>query len=222
MRSFIGKRTEKLRYIIVPFIIKHVTPSLYGKIETIIKDTWSILPRPSIKVMKGLFCKRLVRGCEIGVNRGVHAKSILKELNIEKLYLVDVWVNYEGSDSNRLKIDDNYRFVMNEFEGDKRIEIIKDFSVNAINKIENNSLDFVYIDANHLYEYVYQDIRLWSEKVKKGGVVAGHDIFNHIGVTKAVKKFCFENDVMLYVRIPDWYFIKENNEGNFDGLFRWM
>jgi cephalosporin hydroxylase len=40
---------------------------------------------------------------------------------------------------------------------------------------ENNSLDFVYIDANHAYNYVVQDIELWYPKVKKGGYLCGHD-----------------------------------------------
>ena len=40
---------------------------------------------------------------------------------------------------------------------------------------EDESLDFVYIDANHAYDWVVQDIELWYPKVKKGGILWGHD-----------------------------------------------
>jgi hypothetical protein len=41
--------------------------------------------------------------------------------------------------------------------------------------IKNESLDFVYIDANHKYDAVKKDLELWYPKVRKGGVFAGHD-----------------------------------------------
>ena len=37
------------------------------------------------------------------------------------------------------------------------------------------SVDFVYIDANHSYTYVRDDIQTWLPKVKKGGIIGGHD-----------------------------------------------
>jgi predicted O-methyltransferase YrrM len=45
----------------------------------------------------------------------------------------------------------------------------------ACNFIEDKSLDFVYIDANHTYQAVKEDIRLWYPKVKSGGLIMGHD-----------------------------------------------
>jgi hypothetical protein len=45
----------------------------------------------------------------------------------------------------------------------------------AADMFNDNSLDFVYIDANHAYDYVVQDIELWYPKVKKGGFICGHD-----------------------------------------------
>ena len=45
----------------------------------------------------------------------------------------------------------------------------------AVKDFKDNSIDFVYIDGNHTYDYVTQDITEWSKKVRKGGIVSGHD-----------------------------------------------
>lgn len=203
----IKKRTEKIRYKVIALIIKHITPSLYNKIEPIILNSWGAIPRPAIKVMKEMFNEKSVIGAEIGVDKGVNAKSILKELNIERLYLIDAWINYKEIQAERPQ-KTNFESVLNKFKNNNKVEIIKAFSIDAINKIVDDSLDFVYIDANHLFEYVYQDIKLWFEKVKEGGIIAGHDIYNHSGVLKALMMFCNEKELSFNIKIPDWYFIK--------------
>lgn len=54
-------------------------------------------------------------------------------------------------------------------------EVFRMTSLEAVEKIEDASLDFVYIDAVHLYAYVYQDVKAWLPKVKPGGMIAGDD-----------------------------------------------
>lgn len=208
--KIIKKKTEKIRYNIVLLIIKRITPSLYQRILPIISELklLSKVPRPSILFMKEYFNQNyFLIGAEIGVNKGINAKSILKELNVKKLYLIDAWFNYKKIQANRPQ-NINFEFVLNEFKDNKQIEIIRELSKDAIKFIKDDSLDFVYIDANHLFEFVYQDINLWYDKVKNGGIIAGHDIFSQLGVLKAVEKFCKENKYNFYIKIPDWYFIK--------------
>ena len=160
--------------------------------------------------MKEIFGLMLVKGVEIGVNRGDNAENILNQLNIRCLYLVDKWDNYEGLDTNRSQ-EINYQFVLERFKNNKKVKIIKSFSKDAVNQIDDDSLDFVYIDGNHLYDYVYQDIELWLPKLKELGVMAGHDILHKYGdVLNAVKDFCFKNNIYFYAEHPDWYFIKHN------------
>lgn len=48
-------------------------------------------------------------------------------------------------------------------------------SMEAVELYEDESLDFVFIDGNHEYEYVNEDIQKWLPKIKSGGVLAGHD-----------------------------------------------
>jgi predicted O-methyltransferase YrrM len=62
---------------------------------------------------------------------------------------------------------------------------IKLTSMEAVKQYEDNSLDFVFIDGNHEYEYVFEDINFWIKKIKKGGVLSGHD-YHYPPVIKAV------------------------------------
>lgn len=70
------------------------------------------------------------------------------------------------------------------------IHVIRDLSDMAACHFADHSLDFVFIDADHDYEYVKKDIDAWFPKVKKGGILAGHDY--HVGqnnVERAVKEW---------------------------------
>lgn len=216
---YIAKKTEKIRYKIASIIIKRLTPVLYKKIDLntftnkrvfqLESDSIPNIIRPSIKFIKERFNGKLLTGAEIGVERGRNSENILNELNIEKLYLIDIWVNYEGI--YIVWSEMNYNQVLRKFKNDKRVEMIKDFSEVAVNNIEDNSLDFVYIDANHNFEYVYQDINLWFPKVKEGGVIGGHDVCIS-GVLQAVKEFCSKKNIKFQTEIPDWYFVKGSKE----------
>jgi predicted O-methyltransferase YrrM len=53
--------------------------------------------------------------------------------------------------------------------------------------IVKNGLGAVYIDGDHAYESVKQDIAAWLPKIRKGGILAGHDYgAGWAGVKKAV------------------------------------
>jgi predicted O-methyltransferase YrrM len=86
------------------------------------------------------------------------------------------------------------------------------------NIFKNNSLDFVYIDANHSYDECKKDIDIWWKKVRNGGVLSGHDYLNGVvagtvfGVKDAVDKFVEEENLKLYITeedYPTWYLLKK-------------
>ena len=133
--------------------------------------------RPSLNTLSD---QKNLTGVEIGASYGMNAISMLKNLDIAKLYLVDPYEVYDELEKVRgTQIqefhDDTYRLMVENLRPYmNRVEIIKEYSENAADKIENE-LDFVYIDGNHSYEYVKKDLELYYPKVKKGGLVAGHD-----------------------------------------------
>ena len=175
--------------------MKHVTPSLYKKV----RNYYSMqkTPRPSTIFMNRYFDNKLLVGAEIGVDEGKNALSLFEMLNIEKLYLVDVYDNLFPY-TKAIKRLELYR---------KNIQFIIKKSIDASRDIKE-PLDFVYIDANHSYIYVYQDIELWYKKVKRNGILCGHDIYNYKDVFKAVKDYCIMNQIKFYIIKPDWYIIK--------------
>lgn len=76
----------------------------------------------------------------------------------------------------------------------KNMEPVKDHytpirmtSLEAASLYQDNSLDFVFIDAAHDYENVLNDILAWSAKVKSGGIISGHD-FHHPPIQQAVSE----------------------------------
>lgn len=74
------------------------------------------------------------------------------------------------------------------------VNLIKDTSLNAVNKYENESIDFCFIDGSHEYEDVKADIIAYLPKIKKGGIIAGHDYSpDWPGVVKAVDEIFGNN-----------------------------
>jgi hypothetical protein len=113
-------------------------------------------------------------GAEIGVYKGEFSEHICRAGL--KLYAVDPWCTYD--DFTNPRGQDRLDFL---YEHTKRIltpydcTIIRKTSMEALADIPDGSLDFVYIDGNHGFKYVAEDVVEWSKKVRVGGVVAGHD-----------------------------------------------
>lgn len=74
-----------------------------------------------------------------------------------------------------------------------------------------NKLDFIFIDGDHSYERCYQDLNLWYDNVRPGGLFSGHD-FSLPGVNRALLQFRQERKINGFFKvIPNdvWYWIKE-------------
>ena len=75
-------------------------------------------------------------------------------------------------------------------------------SLEAVEKFEDHSLDFVFIDASHEYEDVKKDIAAWIKKVKPGGVIAGHDYYiNDFDYFPGVKQAVNESFVDKHLQL---------------------
>lgn len=115
-------------------------------------------------------------GAEIGVELGIYAETLCKRNPGVHLYAVDAWAAYAGyrDHVSQGKLDGFYEQVKERL-APYHCELIREFSMDAVKRFAPNSLDFVYIDANHEFRYVAEDLAEWSKVVRPGGIVAGHD-----------------------------------------------
>jgi len=155
-------------------------------------------------------------GCYAGTSTVLFA-SLIKEMG-GKVYAID---NFTGSPKSDLNFSHTYLNIrkilekhLEEFGLEKEVQIIQQNSIEASNQYPDNFFDIVFLDADHRYEAIKEDIKIWLPKVKKdgNGLIMGHDcellaqnfedLFNkvkdndmshlHLGVIKA-----------LFEEIPD-------------------
>lgn len=136
---------------------------------------------------------------EIGVEFGGYTDVYIRFFKNPKVYLVDLW-EAEGNDpyfeSHPEQLAKGYAEILSKYGTDSRVEICKGFANDWCDKFPDEHFDWIYIDANHTYEAVKNDILKWLPKVKKGGILSGHDfnpdpnniVFESFGVDKAVRE----------------------------------
>lgn len=114
-------------------------------------------------------------GAEIGVEKGVFSEKLARAGL--QVYAIDSWKNYPGYmwPKSQEVLDSFYEQTKKVLAPFPECKVIKKTSMEAVGDFNDESLDFVYIDANHTFRYVAEDIYEWSKKVKKGGIVSGHD-----------------------------------------------
>ena len=177
-------------------------------------------------------------GVEVGVRDGAYSEIILHYGDLFKLYSVDPWREFskdvynDGSNVEQKKQDELYEYTKKRLEQfGARSEILRKTSGEAAPLFKDNSLDFVYIDANHSYEAVQEDIALWWPKLKEGGVFAGHDYVNGLfepqglfGVKRAVDEFAKTNKQKVYKtpeKWPTWYVVKNDSVRHRSDIFQY-
>ena len=127
-----------------------------------------------------LMGKSNLTGIEIGSYRGESTEIFLKSNAFKKLYCIDPWLpGYDIKDAASSK-----EIVLAEKEFDERFKNnnivvkIKQQSSDAFNLFKNESIDFIYIDGNHQYEFVKNDLINYFNKIKQGGIIdESHPVF---------------------------------------------
>jgi len=162
-------------------------------------------------------------GAEIGVFMAKSFVTLLQNCpNIKTLYGIDLYkpftdylvYNYDGKtvdavyDEKQIENIKLSAYHIIKFSGhkDKAVILEKD-SNEAAKEIDDESLDFVFVDTYCTYEQIKNDLNVWYKKVKKGGLFAGHD--THLPVVKkALEEFRLENNI-------------DNLMSDFDKSFIW-
>lgn len=124
-------------------------------------------------------------GVEIGVERGRYSETLMKANPELTLYGIDPYKAYKGYTDfvRQSTIEKNKAEAHERLKPFKNYHFIEQFSVPASVGFKDESLDFVYIDGNHDFQNVVNDLAVWSKKVRKGGIISGHDYYNHRGPT---------------------------------------
>ena len=135
---------------------------------------------------------------EVGVHRGINAKNVLKNLDIEKMYLIDSWVDHPDAKSYVEKRLRKYN-----------VELIKSNSIDAAGMFRDEFFDFIYIDSDHSYDNMFADLYAWYPKVKSGGVIGGHGFDSGRGVPFALLEFCMRYNLDNKGSMADWWIDKE-------------
>jgi Methyltransferase domain len=187
-----------------------------------------ISPEVHVREDFGAFLNRrglLGEAAEIGVQRGLFSRSLLDRWRGSMLHLVDPWRHFSdgyvdiGNVSNA-----QHEAYMREAQANlephrDRYRMHRQLSLEAVGTFADASLDFVYIDANHEFQAVLDDIHAWFPKVKPGGVLAGHDYLDGMlpagdfGVKRAVRAFECETGLLAQGTYdpawPSWYLVKQ-------------
>jgi hypothetical protein len=146
-------------------------------------------------------------GAEIGVYRGRFSEQVLQVVRPRELHLIDPW-KHEGGEVYRKALfggrarggqagmDACLERVRSKFAHDikaGRIVIHRGFSGDVISRFPDGYFDWIYIDGNHLYDFVMQDLELAFRKIRAGGVICGDDYMDggwwQGDVKKAVDEF---------------------------------
>jgi len=172
------------------------------------------------------------KGVEVGVDRGLFSEVLLKDNPNLHLYGVDCWISSAFPEGNPYRLQQEY-FDTCYQEAKTRLEsynctIIKKTSMEALADFEDNSLDFVYIDANHDFVNFIQDIHYWYKKVKVGGIISGHDYtyfsykkFNHVKRAIIAYARCYRMIPLFAVmytktglkrdKYRSWFYVKDKD-----------
>lgn len=140
-------------------------------------------------------------GAEVGVFNGINAKNMLLTIPNLQLTLVDPWKKFSRRSTDEA-MEQRYQRVKRRVRHWKPT-IIRKTSVEGAKDVADDSLDFVYIDGMHDFDHIMVDLITWTPKVRKGGIISGHDFFYGWGENQGVI-----GAVMAYTQahgINDWY-----------------
>lgn len=142
---------------------------------------------------------------EIGVFKGDFSKFIFSEISPSELHLIDIFEGQMCSgdkDGNNIVWTDleiEYELLKEYFVNFDNVKIHKGFSYDVLLKFDDEYFDIVYIDGDHSYDGVKRDLEVSYKKVKKNGLICGHDYTEKMfmGVVRAVNEFCQENNLQI-------------------------
>jgi hypothetical protein len=152
------------------------------------------------------------QGVEVGVSEGRFSEEMLRSIPGLQLLSVDPWQAY-GRISQRL-CDERHEHAVSRLVQYPGATILRAASLEASRAIADGSLDFCYVDADHTFDACMLDIILWASKVRKGGIVSGHDFytFYQSGVMDAVYAYTRAHNIgawyVTWEKEASWFWVQ--------------
>ena len=178
--------------------MNHIHQNIHGyfDFEHVYRQYAEQIPAGGTFVEIGVFCGKSIAHFAV--------ECVNRENNV-KIYGVDTWTGmaYDERESQNLNnyIRDLPDGLYNHFLDNIKslpegvITPIQKLSYEAAEDFEDESVNIIFLDADHTYEGVLKDLQAWYPKLKKGGIFSGHDYTSYPpddGVFRAVNQF-FEN-----------------------------
>ncbi|MBD3307078.1 class I SAM-dependent methyltransferase [candidate division KSB3 bacterium] len=174
-------------------------------------------------------------GAEIGVHLGDFSQEVLDVLAPTELHLIDPWEYqpatiyqnawYGGkAEGGQDEMDARYARVCQRFDRQiqaEQVKVHRGYSTDILAQFPDEYFDWIYIDGNHLYDYVKQDLELSLRKTKPDGFIAGDDYTSggwwHGGVKNAVDEFAQHQTVhLLEIRNRQFIFRRHPAAGSLE------
>jgi len=172
---------------------------------------------------------------EIGVYRGAYTDGVY-QAKPSHMYLIDPWEEppieilipqdyasdpiaplkeaFEGSGyyqgGLKTALEDAFKLISGKYGDDPKVTILKNKSVDACNSFKNGSVDYLYIDGNHRYDFVLADLERWAPKVAENGVIVLNDCYvspigkmQHLSVLEALSTFIKLSDFVPIAMVQE-------------------
>ena len=213
-----------MKKYIVKFIPDFILKKILGVIRSIMRAHWEMvnakIPKLELKQehianakiildrveMLRLLPKNAVVA-ELGVNKGAFSEKILEVTDPKKFHIVDLWGSKRYNQQIRKSVEDKFSKEISE----KKVEVNLGLSTDVAETFEDNYFDWIYIDTDHSYQITIEELEAYRSKMKKGGIITGHDyiVGNWVGmvrfgVIEAVYEFCLKYDwEILYITMEN-------------------
>lgn len=168
-----------------------------------------------------------ITAVEVGVWLGEFSQAILDNLDIKKIYLIDPWkihkhidkiyyINRADTANNQIEMDRLYHNTIKRFKGNNKVQIYRKSSVEASKLFVDGSLDFVYIDGCHDYNFVFDDLNHWSKKINNKGLLICDDYIwgneqTGKSVQNAIKSFLKTSQFAKFKHFNSQFVIRRHN-----------
>jgi len=179
-------------------IIKH----FFYFINVLIQNIFGIVPKKTIRFntrnqMLKFYCEQFAdpKVLEIGVFKGDFLHFLNTNCKTSSIDAVDLFEGYassgdaDGKNVVFYNLEKAYLELLNKYQGVEKIKIYKSNSTTFLNNKEDNTYDIIYIDADHSYEAVKNDLKYAFNTIKDGGYIMGHDYAINLKKANSIYKF---------------------------------